>query len=331
MKKSLILGLSIAIGISLSSCSSTKNVENKTDFPVIPGMGNGTSMKEAKIYTTNAKTVFENVSYSSVSKSNVCDIYIPEGNGKFSVIMLVHGGGFAFQTQRMELMESVAKKAIEKGYAVVAVDYRKSSEAQFPGSLGDVKAAVKFVKANAEKYSLDSEKIVIWGESAGAYLSAMTALTPDIEILNGDVKDNKEYSSSVNAFVDFYGPIEFYTMDSEYESLGRSGTNYSTDKSFESRYLGQAIGKDKETTYITYWETYKDKLPKNIKAWIQAGTGDQNVPYTQSKNFAERLSLIIGSENVKFSLIDGAAHMDEKFYTDENLNLIFDFIGTILK
>ena len=99
-------------------------------------------------------------------------------------------------------------------------------------------------------------------------------------------------------------------MDDEYAALGKNGTNYSTDKSFESRCLGQAIGKDKETTYKTYWETYKESIPKNIKAWIQAGTGDNNVPYTQGKNLAERLSLIIGSENVKFGLIEGASHSE---------------------
>ena len=120
-------------------------------------------------------------------------------------------------------------------------------------------------------------------------------------------------------------------MDDEYASLGKSGTNYSTDKSFESRYLGQTIGKDKETTYKTYWETYKASVPKNIKAWIQAGTADKNVPYTQGKNLAERLSGVIGSENVKFGLIEGAAHMDAAFYTEDNLNAIFDFLESALK
>jgi len=311
---------------ALTGCASTKT----EDMPEIPGMGAAPKMN-AEVYKTGAAKVYENVSYATVSKSEVCDIYIPEGDGKFPVLLLVHGGGFAFETQRMSLMESVAKKAIANGYAVVAVDYRKSGEAQFPGALSDVKAAVRFVRANAEKYGFDTERIAIWGESAGAYLSLMTALTPEIAELNGDVSDNAGFSSAVNAFVDFYGPVEFYTMDDEYAALGKSDTNYSTDKSFESRYLGQAIGEDKETTYKTYWETYKEYVPKNIKAWIQAGTADNNVPYTQGKNFAERLSGVIGSENVKFGLIEGAAHMDAAFYTEDNLNAIFDFLESALK
>lgn len=292
---------------------------------MIPEMG-GKNKAPAKIYDTAAAQVFENVPYASVSKSEVCDIYIPEGKGAFPVIMLVHGGGFAFENQRMSLMESVAKKAISEGYAIVAVE---SGEAQFPGALSDVKAAVRFVSANAEKYGFDSERIAVWGESAGAYLSLMTALTPLESSLDGDVKDNAGFSSSVNALVDFYGPVEFYTMDSEYKALGRSGTNYSSDKSFESCYLGQTIGKDKEATYKTYWETYS--LPSTpLKAWIQAGSADQNVPYTQSENFARRLAAKIGSENVHFCIIQDAAHMDKAFYTEENLSAIFDFLKSAL-
>ena len=88
------------------------------------------------------------------------------------------------------------------------------------------------------------------------------------------MKDNLNQSSAVNAVVDFYGPVEFYTMDSEYTSLGVSGTSYSKDTSFESKYLGQ----------------------------------------------------VIGSSNVQFNLIDGAAHMDPAFYTDANLSAIFSFL-----
>ena len=176
-----------------SSKESAKNSRSSV-MPHIPGMG-GKNKAPAKIYDTAAK-VFENVPYASVSKSEVCDIYIPEGKGAFPVIMLVHGGGFAFENQRMSLMESVAKKAISEGYTIVAVDYRKSGEAQFPGALSDVKAAVRFVRANAEKYGFDSERIAVWDESAGAYLSFMTALTPSELFLDGDVKDNAGFSSS---------------------------------------------------------------------------------------------------------------------------------------
>ncbi len=297
-------------------------------MPMMAGAAGNMQMPAAVVYRTGAAKIYENVKYAAVSASEVCDIYIPAGAGPFPVLSLVHGGGFAFESQRMALMSSVAVKAVDSGYAVIAIDYRKSNEAVFPAALSDVKGAIRFIKANAAKYGFDRDRVAVWGESAGAYLSVMTALTPDAANLNGDVNDNLDQSSSVKAVVDFYGPIEFYTMDAEYAALGISGTSYSKETSFESKFLGQAIGRDKTAAYKTYWETYKDQLPAGFRlaAWIQAGTGDKNVPYTQSRNLAARLSAIIGTDTVHFGLMDGAAHMDSVFYSDRNLNDIFSFL-----
>lgn len=268
--------------------------------------------------------------YASGSEAQICDIYLPEGEGIHPVIVLVHGGGFMFGDQRMELIQPVIETGVEKGYAVVSVDYRKSGEAAFPAALADVKAAVRFVRANAEEYGFDTDNITIWGESAGAYLSLMTALTPEVETLNGDVEDNGEQSSAVRALVDFYGPVEFYTMDAEYAELGIEDTSYSGEDSFESQFLGQAIGEDEEVTYQTYWENYKEELPEDfaLKVWIQVGDADSSVPYTQSENFAERLGEVLGEENVNFGIIEGAEHEDAAFYTEDNLAAIFEFLGT---
>lgn len=273
------------------------------------------------------------VAYASLSASQVCDIYTPEQEGTYPVIVLVHGGGFKFGDQAMELIQPVIEAGLENGYAVVSVDYRKSGEAVFPAALADVKAAVRFVRANAEEYGLDTEHIAIWGESAGAYLSLMTALTPEVEELDGDVADNAQESSAVTALVDFYGPVEFYTMDEEYAALGNETTSYSSESSFESAFLGQAVGEDQEKTYETYWETYKESLPEDytLHAWIQVGNADENVPYTQSENFAARLSEVIGAENVSYSVIEGAAHEDAAFYTEENLSEVFAFLDAVMK
>ena len=266
-----------------------------------------------------------NVSYASNSAAQVCDIYVPEHADNCPVIVLVHGGGFMFGDQGMDIIQPVIAKALEKGYAVVSVDYRKSSEAVFPAALADVKAAVRFVKAHAMEYGFDPERIAVWGESAGAYLSLMTALTPDIPELNGDVTDYGEIPSNVQALVSFYAPVEFFTM---YEEAGKPD---SAAGSFESKFLGQDILADKEATYKTYWETYADKIPSGIQAWIQAGDADARVPCTQSVNFAERLTRYIGEENVEHSLIPGADHEDALFYTDENLNAVFAWLDGIMK
>ncbi|MGN0976472.1 MAG: alpha/beta fold hydrolase [Faecousia sp.] len=267
----------------------------------------------------------KNVAYAAASSAQICDIYLPEGVQEAPVIVLVHGGGFMFGDQGMPIIQPVIRKALEKGYAVVSVDYRKASEAVFPAALADVKAAVRFVKANAGEYGFDPERVAVWGESAGAYLSLMTALTPDVPELNGDVGDNAGIRSDVTALVSFYAPVEFYTL---YEEAGRPD---SAASSFESKFLGQDILVDKDATYATYWETYADQIPADLQAWIQAGDADARVPYTQSANFAQRLAGYLGEEHVAHSLIPGADHEDDLFYTDENLDAVFAWLDGLMK
>ena len=267
----------------------------------------------------------KNVVYAAASKAQVCDIYLPEGVEKAPVIVLVHGGGFMFGDQGMHVILPVIDKALEKGYAVVSVDYRKATEAVFPAALGDVKAAVRFVKAHAMDYGFDPEKIAVWGESAGAYLSLMTALTPDVAELNADVTDYAEIPSDVTALVSFYAPVEFYTL---YEEAGKPD---SAASSFESKFLGQDITADRDATYKTYWETYADSIPADVKVWIQAGDADSRVPHTQSVNFADRLKNHIPEENIAYSLIAGADHEDDLFYTDENLDAVFAWLDGFMK
>ena len=278
----------------------------------------------------NAATM-QNQSYGSNHEDQVCDIYLPERTTLTPVIVLVHGGGFKFGDQGMAVIMPVIERAVAEGYAVVSVDYRKSGDATFPAAVADVKAAVRFVREKAEMFDFDTEKIIIWGESAGAYLAAMTALTPEVDMLNGDVADHGDYSSEVAALVDFYGPIEFYTLQEEAESLGMNAS-FNGENSFESAFLGQALDVDKDKTYETYWETYADQLPGDFKlsAWIQVGNADARVPYTQSENFAERLATVIGEENVKFGIIEGADHEDDLFYTEENLGDVFEYLNTVL-
>lgn len=276
---------------------------------------------------------YQNVAYASNSKNEVMDIY-KAGNatGKDPVIVVVHGGGFKFGDQSMPIIQPIIEAGTANGYVVASVDYRKSGEAAFPAAVGDVKAAVRYLKAHAEEYGIDPEKIVVWGESAGAYLAAMTATTPNVDSLNADVSDNLEQDSTVAALVDFYGPIEFATMDEEFTALGDTASANHTKGSFESDFVGvDDLSANPDKTAATWWGTYKDQTPTDLYAWIQAGTADANVPYTQSEHFAEALSEVVGNDHVQYSVLEGAVHEDDRFYTEENLNDVFAFLTDALK
>lgn len=303
-------------------------LDGDTCEPVNPG--DSAVEPESSVSKNNA--TYSGVAYASNSESQICDIYLPEGKENCPVIIVYHGGGFMFGDQAMDIIQPIISAALEHGYAVVSADYRKTSEAAFPAAVADAKAVVRFVKAKADEYGFDAENIVVWGESAGAYLASMTALTPGVAALDSDVTDYADQDESVSALVDFYGPIEFYTMDEEYKEMGQESNAVHTKDSFETGFLGiDDMSQNKDAVYESYWENYKDAVPKNLVAWIQAGTEDTQVPNTQSENFAERLSTIIGTEQVEFSLIDGAGHEDDLFYTEENLEQVFIFLDGVIK
>jgi len=112
-------------------------------------------------------------------------------------------------------------QGLNHGYAVITVDYRLSGEAKFPAAINDAKAAIRFIKVNAAQYNLNSNKIVLWGSSAGGNLAALADNTTDgtnncydTSLGNANVSDN------VTAVVDWYGPINFCVMDKQFKESG---------------------------------------------------------------------------------------------------------------
>lgn len=272
----------------------------------------------------------ETLRYANNSDSQVMDFYRPDAAGKVPVIVLVHGGAFLFGDQKMNLIRPIIDISLANGFAVASVDYRKTKEAVFPASLADIKASVRYLKSHADELEIYPEKITVWGESAGGYLSLMTALTPAVDTLNGDIKDNHSYDSCVSALVVFYPPVEFYTMRDEYRSWGDTEHG---DGKFESMYLGiKNIYTDEASCRKTHWLSYIGSLPEDFKldAWIQVGDeNDIMVPYKQAENFANRLASLQGV-NVHYEQIPGGHHEDPAFYTEENLNTVLSWLKSAL-
>ena len=60
------------------------------------------------------------------------------------------------------------------GYVIASIEYRHSREAIAPAQAQDVKAAIRFMRANAERYNINPNKVAIWGTSSGGHLAALT-------------------------------------------------------------------------------------------------------------------------------------------------------------
>jgi acetyl esterase/lipase len=124
--------------------------------------------------------VIKNIIYSNLNqKSLLLDLYLPKTiNAKIPVILYLHGGAWKIGSKDdSKEVSTVYKRLVDNGYAVAVINYYLSGEAIFPAQIIDCKSAVRYLRASADKYNLDSSKIGVWGRSAGAHLANLLGTT----------------------------------------------------------------------------------------------------------------------------------------------------------
>ncbi len=99
------------------------------------------------------------------------DLYVPQGEGPFPAMIIIHGGAWATGTK--EQLAGVAKALARLGYTSAAISYRLAPQHQFPAQIYDCQAAVRWLRANAAKYKIDPDRIGGYGYSAGGELVAL--------------------------------------------------------------------------------------------------------------------------------------------------------------
>lgn len=129
-----------------------------------------------------------------------------DASGALPCVVVIHGGGWAAGNRNGH--NDLTLKFAERGYVSATLSYRFAPKHPFPAQVQDVKAAVRFLRANAEKFHIDPRRIGATGFSAGAHLSMMLG-TMDKEDGLDDVGDHPDQSSKVQAVVAFFGPTDF--------------------------------------------------------------------------------------------------------------------------
>lgn len=143
----------------------------------------------------------------------IIDAFIPKGTGlkKIPAVIMIHGGGWRSgdRSQHYPLAESLA----HLGYACFTPEYRLSTEALFPAAVYDIKAAIRWVKAHASTYNIDTAKIVIAGFSAGGELAAFMGTTANMPLFEG-CDCNSGPTTNVAAVIDIDGTLSFTNSES---------------------------------------------------------------------------------------------------------------------
>ncbi|HDG9792415.1 TPA: alpha/beta hydrolase [Raoultella planticola] len=286
--------------------------------------------KMPRVNTQGVTYKWLDIPYATQSNAQKLDIYLPgEGKAPYPVIIAIHGGGFIFGDKGTSEVDA-PMTGLKRGYAVVSINYRLAGEATFPAAVYDVKAAVRFIKANAEKYGLDPHRVVAWGDSAGANLASMLGTTAGIPVLEDLTMGNAKQSSRVNAVVSFFGPTDFSAMDAQFKESGKKSLQiHNAADSGESQYMGMQISKIPHLVRFANPQSYisKDCVP----FFLMNGSEDPIVPTQQSENFAKALQAVIGEDKVTYVQLQGAGHGTAEFEAKENLDQVFQFLEKHLK
>jgi acetyl esterase/lipase len=281
--------------------------------------------------------IIRDLPYATQSDAQKLDIYMPAKKGDSRpVIMWMHPGGFyegdkdgssSMPLARVNMIKLVLLM-LERGYAVVSINYRLSPEAIFPALIYDVKAAIRWIKANAKKYGFHPARVAAWGSSSGGYLAAMLATTGGVKALEDFSMGNSDQSSRVTVAVDWYGPTDFSLMDSQHIQLGQEAHVHDAS-SPESRLMGAAVMDIVDRCKAASPMSYINR--KSAPIYIQQGKGDLTIPYPQSKMLAERMAAAIGMKHVVLELVENVGHADAIFFTAKNVNKILDFVDKYMK
>ncbi|MEQ8201641.1 MAG: alpha/beta hydrolase [Syntrophomonadaceae bacterium] len=269
------------------------------------------------------------IPYANISEAQKLDIYWPNKfDGPYPVIISIHGGAY-LSGDKLGPDALVAWEGLQRGYAVVSVNYRLSSEAVFPAQINDVKAAIRFVRAHAQEYDLQADKIAVWGASAGGTLAALAGAAADVGELSDPNLGNEDQSERVQAVVDWCGPMNLLVMDGQFQQSGINGILNNNPTSWGSQYFGRLLTEVPEQAMKSDPETYI--TPDDPPVFIQHGTLDNWVPVQQSIDYAAKLKPILGNDKVYLEIKEGAGHGGVPFNNRQNVAKVLDFLDRTLK
>ena len=286
---------------------------------------------------SGVKRKWLDVAYAAQSPSQVLDIYLPEeGEGPFPTYIFIHGGAF-IAGDKQDLQFLLAADGVNRGYAVVSVEYRKGFESKAPNGLYDVKSAIRFLKAHAGEYRLDPERFAIGGDSAGAYYAVFAAATAAIPAFDGPAPVFPSASGEVKAVVAQCGCYDLLRMAPPPEVEAAAPKEF-IPGTIPANLMSIFIGANPRLfpdlaawlnplTYIT-----KDFPP----TLVQVGREDTVVPCSESVQLASVIVEKCGRERVRFDAHDGWNHcalnhiVTADWFMKANLDRVFAFLNEVL-
>ncbi|MCA9045102.1 MAG: prolyl oligopeptidase family serine peptidase, partial [Planctomycetaceae bacterium] len=274
----------------------------------------GAGLKPGKP-TSPTTVTYRDLEYSRAGELPLLlDLYRPRNSDEaLPVVVWVHGGGWKNGSKD----RCPATWLTEHGYAVASINYRLTDQGQWPAQIDDCRAAIRWLRQNANEFKLDGNHIAAWGGSAGGHLVALLGTL--------DAPSNESVSSRVQAVCDWYGPTDLLTMPPNV--LSDTRTQEDIANSNGAKLLGATVRDvpDLAKQASAWYQVSSDDPP----FLIMHGEKDPGVPLEQSERLHQKLNEA-GVEST-FHIVPGAGHGGKEFQTPEVREMIRAFFDKHLK
>jgi acetyl esterase/lipase len=200
-----------------------------TGAAIFKGTANATIVDDDDFFT-----VTRDIEYASADGVSLkLDLYTPNGStGPFPLVIWIHGDHWSDGVRS----PAPAVREASRGYAVAAIDLRSTDVDIFPAQINDAKAAVRYLRANAARYNLDSTRFAVWGFGSGGHIASLLGTAGDIDALSDPAEGNPAISSRVQAVVSWAAPYDLPQLQND--ALACSTINHNSSGSFTSIFLG---------------------------------------------------------------------------------------------
>ncbi len=275
-------------------------------------------LTQEKIKSIVNITYSQPVSYFGKKIKLEMDILKPYKDKQYPAVLFVPGGSFAHSYKENYLQQRL--EIAKAGYVVASIEYRTIPDGVFSQSVEDVKAAIRFLKANADEYGIDKERIAIIGESAGGYLVAMAGATNGTR--DFDKGENLSENSDIKAVIDIYGVTEF-GEEADFEIPD------DVEEGYRATFLSVKFWLDDVRNNIEITNPIPHISSKTPPFLLMHGDKDTLVPPVQTEKLHKAL-IERGIESTRY-VIKGAGHSDEYWFQPEIIKIIIEFLDKKLK
>lgn len=241
-----------------------------------------------------------------------------EEQPKYPLIVFVQGSAWTFPDVNYQIPQLAG--FAREGYVVATLTHRNCLEGHaFPAFLEDIKTGIRFLRKHAAEYQIDTERIAVFGTSSGGNTALLIGLTGDEKRYK--TAEYSEYSDSVKAVVDCFGPTDLSYVINNMESLDEGMIDIF--KGLRGENTPENINKLQEISPVNHIEEGKAYPP----FLILQGDKDTLVDYEQSELMYHRLS--DAGADATLVCVEGAPH-EGSFWSNELLEIIKEFLAAHL-